>query len=579
MSTSKHGRHSTDVGLTPDDSNSSWDSQSHASPGDGHAGHSYPSSDVNLADIEAINSNTSVAPVYSTFSLGHKRFIVAMAAMGGFFSAVSANIYFPALNPLAAQFNVSPGLINLTLTGYQIFQGIAPLLVGDLADMAGRRPAYLLCFLIYIGANVGLALCPDYPTLLVLRCMQSSGSSGTIALGSGVVADVADAAERGVWMGFNTAGSNIAPALGPVIGGLLAEFLGWRWIFWFLTIIASTYIIVFGTFFPETNRSIVGNGSIPTTGLNRSVIDLLRTRNLAASQADDCQNPEVAQSQKQQQMPERRPLRFPNPLNGLKLLGEKDIGLLLIVNALLFSLWYCVLSTTPYLFAKLYQFDQLQIGLCYLPLGVGAMCAPVINGKLLDWNFRRTAARIGMKIDRKRATDLKEFPLEKARMEIIMPFMFTTITCNFIYGWVMHKGAPLPAALVLQFIIGIANTAAFAGMNVLLVDLFPQSPSTVIAANNLCRCFLGAGATAVVIPLVDAIGTGGAFSLACGLLALTTPISWVLVQKGPGWRMERREKMAKLKEEKERQRLEKEEEADQADRNPSSASSEDEKKT
>ena len=69
---------------------------------------------------------------------------------------------------LAAEFHVSATLINLTLTTYMIFQGFTPLIIGDLADSAGRRPAYIYCFIVYIGANIGLALCPNYAALLVL---------------------------------------------------------------------------------------------------------------------------------------------------------------------------------------------------------------------------------------------------------------------------------------------------------------------------------------------------------------------------------------------------------------------------
>ena len=69
---------------------------------------------------------------------------------------------------------------------------------------------------------------------------------------SAVVADVATAAERGKYMGFTLAGSLLGPAIGPVIGGVLAQFLGWRAIFWFLTIMGSAFIVVFAVFFPET---------------------------------------------------------------------------------------------------------------------------------------------------------------------------------------------------------------------------------------------------------------------------------------------------------------------------------------
>lgn len=140
-------------------------------------------------------------PVYSVFTKRQKNFIVYMVAMAGFFSPLSANIYFPALNPLAQDLHVSSSLINLSLTSYMVFQGLAPTIFGDLADMTGRRPVYVIGFTIYICANIGLALQDNYAALLVLRCLQSSGSSGTIAIGNGVVADIASSGERGKYMG------------------------------------------------------------------------------------------------------------------------------------------------------------------------------------------------------------------------------------------------------------------------------------------------------------------------------------------------------------------------------------------
>ena len=124
-----------------------------------------------------------------------------MVACGGFFSPLSANIYFPALNPLARDLHVSNELINLSLTSYMVLQGLAPTVFGDLADMTGRRPVYFIGFVIYIGANIGLALQNKYAALIVLRCLQSTGSSGTVALGNGVVADIASSGERGKYMG------------------------------------------------------------------------------------------------------------------------------------------------------------------------------------------------------------------------------------------------------------------------------------------------------------------------------------------------------------------------------------------
>src|SRR5271163_587043 len=98
-----------------------------------------------------------------------------------------------------------------------------------MAGMAGRRPAYMLAFTIYLEANIGLALqkqlsCIIYPSM----CMQSNESSVAIVLGFGVVADISTGSERGKHTGMLGAGTMMGPALGPVIGGVLAQFLGWR---------------------------------------------------------------------------------------------------------------------------------------------------------------------------------------------------------------------------------------------------------------------------------------------------------------------------------------------------------------
>lgn len=77
---------------------------------------------------------------------------------------------------------------------------------------------------------------PNYGALLGLRCLQSAGSSSTVALCTAVVADLVTSAERGQYIGFTAVPAVLAPALGPVVGGLLSEFLGWRSIFWFLAI-------------------------------------------------------------------------------------------------------------------------------------------------------------------------------------------------------------------------------------------------------------------------------------------------------------------------------------------------------
>ena len=74
--------------------------------------------------------------------------------------------------------------MNLTVTVYIVAQALAPVLWGPSADRTGRRPMFLLALLIYVISCIGLALAPNYPVLLVMRLIQSFGSSPTVAIGN-----------------------------------------------------------------------------------------------------------------------------------------------------------------------------------------------------------------------------------------------------------------------------------------------------------------------------------------------------------------------------------------------------------
>ena len=497
-----------------------------------------------FSDLEAIHPIASNGPSYSVFSIHQKRYIVFTAAFAGLFSSLSANTYFPALNTLSTELHVSDELINLTLTSYMIFQGLAPTIYGDLADMTGRRPAYILGFVIYIAANIGLALQKSYTALFILRCLQSTGSSGTVALGNGVVADISSMAERGVYMGIVTSGSMIGPAIGPIVGGILSQFLGFRSIFWFLVVLSVAFLIPFLIAFPETGRHIVGNGSIPPHRWNMSLSNYLRARKTgrraikAAQSAEQPVEPNIHDATPR--------LKWPNPLKAVIIIMEKDVAIILVYNALVYTAWYDVATSLPSLFGKIYGFNDLQLGLAFIPYGAGAVVASLLCGKLIDINYKRVAKTNNITIDRKRGDDLSNFPIEKARVQVLFPLLATGIGALVAYGWVLQSEAHVAVPLVLQFVIGLCLVGNYNVMSVMLVDLYPESPATVTAANNLVRCLLGAAGTAIVIQMIEAMGRGWCFTFIGAVLILASPMLWVEVQRGPGWREERRARVEGL---------------------------------
>ncbi|KAF4982209.1 hypothetical protein FZEAL_2093 [Fusarium zealandicum] len=504
-------------------------------------------------DIEKQPDSTAQDQIsdYSVFKLWQKRFIVLAAASTALFSPMTAQIYFPALPAIARDLDVTTTQINLTVTTYMIFQGITPMFVGSLADSGGRRPAYIICFVIYIAANIGLALAPSYGALLGLRCLQSAGSASTVSLCFAVVADVVTSAERGQYIGLTAVPVVLGPALGPVIGGLLAQYLGWRSIFWFLAILAGVAIVIIIAFFPETCRHIVGDGSITPPLAYRSIWQILKLRRTrTSSDKSDLSRQPSRGSQYKKKF--KFKFKAPNVLGSALMLLEKETGLLLSFSSICFAGFYCVATAMPTLFERNYGYNEVQIGLMFLPIAVGSIIASFIAGTFTNRNFRRHCDKLNIPYESSRQQDLAGFPIERARLEIGMPLMMIAAIMLIAWGWAVEASTHVAVPCVLSALIGVGIVGFNNTTNTLLIDIHPGKAGTASAANNLTRCLVGAGSSAAVVPMIDAMGAGWTFTLVGGLLCvLGCPSLLALMIRGVKWREElemKREKKRKARE-------------------------------
>ncbi|KAI1377911.1 MFS general substrate transporter [Hypoxylon crocopeplum] len=463
-------------------------------------------------------------PPYSIFSHREKATMIVLASFTAIISPLSGAIYLPALPSLARDLNVSESLINLTVTTYLILQGVAPSFIGNFSDVYGRRPAYMICCIVYLAANIGLAVQNSYAALMTLRCLQSCGSSATIALGSAVAADLATRAERGKYLGYAAMGVTLGPALGPTIGGLIDQYLGWRAIFWFLTILSGVLFLILFTFLPETCRNVVGNGSVPPPWWNMSLIAYIEQRRLRR-QGIEPDNETIKPSRKR-----------PNPFAALKILGEKEGFITLGFGAIMYGGYYMLLTTLSSQLASRFGFPSVIIGLCYLPLGVGSLVYRHTGGFLLDWNFRRHARAAGIVISHNRQQDVAALPIEKIRLQVSLPFVFLASGLIIAYGWAMETKSALAGIEISLFFCGVFTVASLNGLNTLIVDTHVGTPATAVAANNLCRCLVGAGAAAVGAPLIDRIGMGWTSVFVAGVWICLSPLLWLIMAKGPSWR-------------------------------------------
>ncbi|KAF2664798.1 MFS general substrate transporter, partial [Microthyrium microscopicum] len=479
--------------------------------------------------VEKVTTNPPEPP-YSIFPKWQRVIYVYVASLAAFASPVSSTIYYPAMLTLAKDLNTSLTNISLTITTYMIFQGLAPTIIGGISDRFGRRPAYIICFTIYLAANIGLALQTNFVALLILRCVQSAGSSGTVVLSSAVVSDVATRQERGSYIGLSALGSSMGPALGPLIGGLLTHFLGWRSIFWFLAIYGGIMLFVYVAFMPETGRNIVGNGSIPPQSWNRPVTAYLKAHR---SKIIEPQQPTPPKSSKKR----------PSLLSSIPILFEKEVFLTLFFGSLVYAGYILIITGLPNQLATTYDYNSIQVGLCYLPIGIGPLLIRPFIGRLMDANFRRHARKTGVEVVKGRQQNIDDFPVERARLEICVAFVYLSSAAVIPYGWVMTLAhPPLAVVLIMLFILGTCTSAGFQPLSALIIDINPDDAAAAGAAFNLIRCAFGAAAAGLVNLMLDSLGRGWTATMISLIWVVGSVCWWAVMIYGPKWRKEKRDK-------------------------------------
>ena len=493
---------------------------------------------------------TSPPAPYTAFSRPQKRLLTFILTTTMLASPLTATVYFPLLPILASRFHASLQRINLTITVYVIAQAISPLLFSTSSDTIGRRPILLITYTLYALASLGLALNKhSYAALLILRALQSLGASAVLAVAYGVIADVYPPAERGTIQGFVIGASNLATCLGPVIGGwVVLGSGGFEWVFWALLLFGSGVLLLVAMALPETARSVVGNGSVEMKGWRQSWWSLIKikTRGMKSGVSEEKGEDEEKIVSKERQATENNAAstggrtgkyKIANPWTSLRILFWKDTALVLWMSSSPYAIWYCVQTSIPLIYREFYGFDELQIGLAYLSGALGVISGSYLNGRLMDWNYRVTARRIGHTIDKVSGDDLAHFPIEEARARGSY-FLLIIYSCALAgYGWVVtfhvHESAPL----ILQFVLGMLCTSFQQTFSALLVDIFPMTPSAAAAAGNAVKCVLSAGAVAVLQPLTGAVGRGWVFTILTALSGGGGFVAiWVMTRKGMDWR-------------------------------------------
>jgi len=159
-------------------------------------------------------------------------FVVGTVCVGAFMGQLDASIAQLVLPTLETIFHARLSLVDWVALAYLLALGATLPIFGRLADMIGRKLLYTGGFLLFVA---GSALCGFAPTLYFLigaRAFQAIGAALLQANSVAIITAAAGPARRGRAIGLQGAAQALGLSLGPALGGVLIQSVGWRWIFW-----------------------------------------------------------------------------------------------------------------------------------------------------------------------------------------------------------------------------------------------------------------------------------------------------------------------------------------------------------
>lgn len=160
------------------------------------------------------------------------KWVVLGAVMVGMMAAIlSSTIVYVAVPELSRQFNVGQERVQWVSSAFMISLTLSMLLTPWLLLRYGLRVTYLTATILLMVGGIGCGLSGNFAVLITMRVIEGVASGVLQPIPGIVIMKAFPPDKQGRAMGIFGLGVALVPALGPVFGGVLLEYLGWRWIF------------------------------------------------------------------------------------------------------------------------------------------------------------------------------------------------------------------------------------------------------------------------------------------------------------------------------------------------------------
>ncbi len=158
------------------------------------------------------------------------RSILFALMMAVLLSALDQTIVAVSMPAISAQFR-DIDLLAWVISAYMVSLTVAVPIYGKLGDLYGRRKLMLFGLGLFTLASLFCGMAQSMEQLVLARVLQGIGAGGMVSVSQAIIADIVPPRERGRYQGYFSSMYAVASVAGPVLGGLMTEYLSWRWVF------------------------------------------------------------------------------------------------------------------------------------------------------------------------------------------------------------------------------------------------------------------------------------------------------------------------------------------------------------
>ncbi|WP_077247354.1 MDR family MFS transporter [Pseudobacillus wudalianchiensis] len=148
-----------------------------------------------------------------------------------FIGAIEATIVSTAMPAIVADLG-GFSLYSWVFSSYLLMNAATVLIYGKLSDIFGRKPVLIIGILIFLIGSFLCGLATSMEQLIFFRLIQGLGAGAVMPIASTIVGDIYTTEERAKVQGYLSSVWGISAVTGPALGGLLVEFVSWRFVFW-----------------------------------------------------------------------------------------------------------------------------------------------------------------------------------------------------------------------------------------------------------------------------------------------------------------------------------------------------------